>query len=164
MNIFILDDQISNIPALMSDQHVIKMILESCQILCTVHHMHNTPNVPYKKTHQNHPCVVWAAESSYNYNYVLELAQALSDEYTFRFGKRHKSQDVIDWLNDNVLDIKYSEMTQHVQCVPDDYIHRDPVTAYRDYYTKKYNDFKDFKRKAMRFTKRDVPSFLNSQK
>ena len=114
MNIFILDDQISNIPALMSDQHVIKMILESCQILCTVHHMHNTPNVPYKKTHQNHPCVVWAAESSYNYNYVLELAQALSDEYTFRFGKRHKSQDVIDWLNDNVLDIKYSEMTQHV--------------------------------------------------
>ena len=162
MNIFILDDQISNIPALMSDQHVIKMILESCQILCTVHHTHNTPNVPYKKTHQNHPCVVWAAESSYNYNYVLELAQALSDEYTFRFGKRHKSQDVIDWLNANTLNIEYSEMTQHVQCVPDDYIHRDPVKAYRDYYTKKYNDFKDFKRKAMRFTKRDVPNFLKA--
>lgn len=160
MNIFILDDDINNIPKLMSDQHVIKMILESCQILCTVHHLHNTANVPYKKTHQHHPCVVWANESTYNYSYTLELAQALSDEYTFRFGKIHKSQAVINWLKDNTPNIPYSEMTQHVQCVPDDYVHRDAVKAYRDYYVKKYNDSQESVRKAMRFTKRTIPTFI----
>ena len=162
MNIFILDDEIRDIPKLMSDQHVIKMILESCQIACTVHHLQGSDDVPYRKTHQNHPCVRWVMESLDNYHYLLALTEALCREYTFRFGKRHKSQDVLEWLNMNHPGLRSHGFTPHVQCMPDEFKQKDAVEAYKAYYFYKYTISLRDKRTRMRFTNRNVPEFITN--
>ena len=39
MNIFVLDDQPEIAAQMMCDKHVVKMILESCQLMSTAHHV-----------------------------------------------------------------------------------------------------------------------------
>lgn len=85
MNIFVLDYNPQVAAEYHCDKHVVKMILESAQILCAVHHKNGNSDVPYKLTHANHPCIIWAGESKQNYLWVTELAEALNDEYIFRF-------------------------------------------------------------------------------
>lgn len=46
------------------NKHVVKMILESVQLLCSAHYMTNENNnstykPPYKLTHKNHPSSIW---------------------------------------------------------------------------------------------------------
>ena len=61
MNIFYLHEDPATASTYMYDKHVVKMILESAQMLCTAHHHYgNGDNVPYKKAHYNHPSSVWA--------------------------------------------------------------------------------------------------------
>jgi hypothetical protein len=78
------------------------MILESAQLLCTTHWILGTNiesiNIAkiYKPTHKNHPCVLWAANHCVNYAWLLALGDHLCQEYTFRYGKKHKCQDVIN--------------------------------------------------------------------
>ena len=161
MNIFILDDHIPNIRKMMSDQHVVKMILEYCQILCTVHHVQGvTEDTPYRKTHQNHPCVKWVLESIDNYHYLEALCESLCSEYTYRFNKRHKCQDVLEWASVNHPGLRSNGFTPHVQCMPDIYKQEDAVAAYRKYYVYKYVIGMHNNRKRMRFTKRDIPNFI----
>ena len=160
MNIFILDDNMDKIPKLMSDQHVVKMILEYCQILCTAHHLQGTEDVPYKKTHQHHPCVKWVLESMQNYQYLHILCESLCSEYTYRFGRRHKSQDVLDWAQENHPGIRSNGFTPHVQCMPEEFRQEDAVEAYKSYYFYKYTMSLGNKRTKMRFTNREVPKFL----
>ena len=57
------------------DKHVVKMILEYAQILCTTHRIldklddNDTTVIYYKKTHVNHPSVKWARETKGNYTF-----------------------------------------------------------------------------------------------
>ena len=84
------------------DKHVVKMILESAQMLCTTHHLH--PNqktnyvIPYKKSFVNHPCTKWVRSSITNYKWLVELTTALNGEYRYRYDKKvnHKSFDAIN--------------------------------------------------------------------
>ena len=101
MNIFILDKDVKKCAQYHCDKHVVKMILETAQLLCGVHHVtaHDTAHVPYKLSHKNHPCAIWARESFSNYVYLCELGLELCKEYTHRYGKRHKSLDVILWCS-----------------------------------------------------------------
>ena len=110
MNIFILDYDVKKCAQYHVDKHVVKMILETSQILCGVHHMSllepyrlptSTLDIPYKLSHKNHPCSIWSRESLTNYLYLCELGLELCVEYTYRYGKRHKSQDVIEWCITN---------------------------------------------------------------
>ena len=76
------------------------MILESAQLLCGVFIIwlsQTYVNVPYKLSHKNHPCSIWARENISNYLWLCELGLELCKEYTYRYGRRHKSQDVIEW-------------------------------------------------------------------
>ena len=78
------------------DQHVIKMLLESAQLLFAAHHRLDADfadwpgdMTPYKATHTKHPDALWAASCIQNYRWLHRHACALADEYTTRFNKTH---------------------------------------------------------------------------
>ena len=68
MNIFVLDLDVKKCAEYHVDKHVVKMILESAQLLCGVHHIVSPDNVniPYKLSHKNHPCSIWTRKSLSN--------------------------------------------------------------------------------------------------
>lgn len=75
------------------DAHVIKMTLESAQILCTVAHLNglfDKDRIPYKPTHVRHPSVRWAGETCANFYWLYNHFVALCNEYFIRYQKRHK--------------------------------------------------------------------------
>ncbi len=122
------------------DKHVVKMILETAQLLCGVHHVavhdtvHDTAHVPYKLSHKNHPCSIWARDSMSNYLYLCEIGLALCEEYTYRYGKRHKSQEVIEWCLMNKPQIQDVGFTTPPKAMPDEYKTEDVIESYRKYY------------------------------
>ncbi len=122
MNIFILDLDVKKCAQYHVDKHVVKMILETAQLLCGVHHVTDqvTDQVPYKLSHKNHPCSIWARESLSNYLYLCELGLELCNEYTYRYGKRHKSQDVIEWCLTNKPNILDKGFTEPAKAMPDE--------------------------------------------
>ena len=135
MNIFILDTDTKKCAQYHCDKHVVKMILETAQLLCGVHHMTNQiTEAPYKLSHRNHPCSIWARESLSNYLYLCELGLELCKEYTYRYGKRHKSQDVIEWCLINKPNIADKEFTEPARAMPDEYKSNCVVESYRNYY------------------------------
>ena len=74
----------------LDDKRVVKMVLESAQLLSTAIIQCNGYAV-YKPTHIKHPCSLWTKASMANYEWLLEHFQALSNEYTFRYDKKHQS-------------------------------------------------------------------------
>lgn len=61
MNIFYLDKDPKLCAQYHCDKHVVKMILESAQLLCTaVNEAAGKEVAPYKSTHVNHPCSIWS--------------------------------------------------------------------------------------------------------
>ncbi|MDD3065592.1 MAG: pyrimidine dimer DNA glycosylase/endonuclease V [Endomicrobiaceae bacterium] len=118
------------------DKHICKMIVESCQILCSVFYYNSEIKPPYKLTHKNHPCCVWARESLGNFKWLLKHTEYLLDEYSLRYAKRHKCNDVFCWIksNMNVLKFNKTELTDFVQAMPEHYRLNDAVKAYRNYY------------------------------
>ena len=142
MNIFVLDRDVRKCAQYHNDKHVVKMILESAQLLCGVHHMveENTDEVPYRLSHKNHPCSIWARENISNYLWLCELGLELCKEYTHRYEKRHKSQDVIEWCLINLPNIPEEDFTEPPKAMPEEYKVDDVVQSYRNYYLgdKKY--------------------------
>lgn len=135
MNIFVLDFDVKKCAVYHCDKHVVKMILETAQLLCGVHHVAESQyEIPYKLSHKNHPCAIWSRESLSNYLYLCELGLALCEEYTYRYGKRHKSQDVIEWCLDNKPFIKDIGFTNPPKAMPDEYKVDNVVESYRNYY------------------------------
>jgi hypothetical protein len=136
MNIFFLDWDVNKCAKDHCDKHVVKMILETAQLLCSVHHTDGqvTDQIPYKLSHKNHPCSIWTRSSLSNYLYLCELGLALCKEYTNRYGKRHKSQEVIEWCLINKPKIKDIGFTEPPKAMPDEYKVSDVVESYRNYY------------------------------
>ena len=62
MNIFLLDEDLSRNARYMVDKHVVKMPVESAQMLCTALHCCGQ-DAPYKATHVNHPDNIWCRTS-----------------------------------------------------------------------------------------------------
>ena len=71
MNIFYLDKDPCRAAELQYNKHVVKMILESAQMLCAAHHYYGNEDVPYKSTHLNHPSTVWVRENSKHYRWLF---------------------------------------------------------------------------------------------
>ena len=143
MNIFFLDYDTQKCAQYHCDKHVVKMVLETAQLLCGVHHMTpqlqnnyrtSTVQVPYKLSHKNHPCAIWSRESLSNYLYLCDLGLELCKEYTYRYGKRHKSQDVIEWCLINKPNIVDKNFTTPPKAMPDEYKVNDVIESYRNYY------------------------------
>ena len=130
MNIFVLSEDPVEAARAQCNKHVVKMLRESAQLLITAFPPGTTP---YKHTHVNHPCAKWARASLANYAWLLEHARALCDEYTKRYGKVHKSEEVIASL-DRAPSVPDGPMTPFAQAMPATYRREDPVKAYRAYY------------------------------
>lgn len=135
MNIFLLDFDTRKCAMYHNNSHCVKMILETSQLLCGVHHIIETKiDIPYKLSHKNHPCSIWTRESLSNYLYLCDLGLELCKEYTYRYGKRHKSQDVIEWCIINKPNIIDKGFTDPPKAMPDEYKVDDVVQSYRNYY------------------------------
>lgn len=136
MNIFVLDTNPVIAASFYIDKHCVKMPLEIAQLLSTTHNLVNINGemAPYKTTHQNHPCSKWIRESIDNWLWLVEHGLAVSQEYTKRYGKVHKSQAVIEWCFANVPNLPDIGLTPFAQAMPDDCKNVDAVEAYRTYY------------------------------
>jgi hypothetical protein len=152
MNIFILDLDVKKCAQYHCDKHVVKMILETAQLLCGVHWVTETlHSIPYKLSHKNHPCSIWARESLSNYLYLCELGLELCNEYTYRYGKRHKSQEVIEWCLVNKPKIKDIGFTKPSKAMPDEYKVKSVVESYRNYYMGAKSGFAVWKKREKPF-------------
>ena len=143
MNIFAVDENPSIAAQDLCDVHVVKMILESAQILCTVYDLHGEwEDWMYKPTHRHHPSVLWAAENDCNYGWLQYHFAALGKEYTRRYKKRHKTSHKFGGsltggrLSYPPLSIKRADrQTPFALAMPDQYKFFDtPVNCYRAYY------------------------------
>ena len=133
MNIFILDKNPRKAARMLCDQHVVKMILESAQMLCTAC-WESGIEAPYKSTHKNHPCTIWVRESLKNYDWLIKHANELCKEYTRRYNKTHKTQEIIEWCGGNKPKFKKKKLTPFAQAMPEKYKNTDAVQAYKDFY------------------------------
>jgi len=175
MNIFVLSEDPVESAQMMCDSHVIKMILESAQLLSTAHRVldgtvvvttiprkkvifDHPSGVLYKATHVNHPCGIWVRFSDQNYAWLYMHFVALCDEYTYRFGKVHatdtKLRDVLSktpkWIPHRGLTEFVRAMKNEPQCIDIGTISE----CYRAYYRTKKNKMK------MKWTKRETPEWF----
>lgn len=123
------------------DKHLVKMILETAQLLSTAHHICGEPtDVPeiYKVTHQNHPSAIWVRETSGNYTWTYRLFRALCVEYTRRYGRVHKTEGKLLYgLMTMPRYIIHDDLTPPPACMPDEFKVEPegqwPVESYRRY-------------------------------
>ena len=70
----------------------------------------------------------------------------LSKEYTHRYGKRHKSQAVIEWCITNLPNIpELGYMTEQPKAMPDECKTDGVVNSYRKYYMIEKRNIADWK-------------------
>ncbi len=147
MNIFVLHREPEIAASMACDRHVVKMILETAQMMCTVVVAHGH-DAPYRATHAKHPCTIWAGESMANWNWLIDYGMALCEEYTKRYGKTHKSQAVIEYCAKRHIELPKIPQTPFAQAMPPQYRNECVVTAYRDYYHGEKAGFATWKTKT----------------
>jgi hypothetical protein len=174
MNRFILDENPVVAAQYHCDKHVVKMILEEAQMLCTAHRIidgneyvdassgrkikrwrlnDDREVLLYKATHVGHPCTQWVMESNNNYNWAVVLFLALLNEYAVRYGKVHKCQGMVDLLKNPPQNIRVGHLTQFPQAMPDDCKQENPIDGYRDYYI-------NHKARFAKWTNREIPEWF----
>ena len=153
MNIFYLDKEPKLCAQYHVDKHVVKMILETAQLLSTTHWMSGSEG-PYKQTHKNHPSAIWARSNKSNYTWLCELGMELCKEYTHRYGKTHKTQKHIEWLSTNIPNIPDGKFTQPTLAMPEQYKSEDHIKSYQLYYVKDKSHLHSWKN-------REVPDFIS---
>lgn len=141
MNIFILDEDVKTCAQYHCDKHVVKMVLETAQLLSSAHRLLDGNERGdelglYKVTHVNHPCSIWVRTSSANYAWAHKLLQQLVEEYTRRYGRVHKveSSGLLGALSVPPRRLPKGELSKFPQAMPEQYRSTDPVSAYRSYY------------------------------
>ena len=167
MNIFVLDLDLTKSAEYHIDKHVVKMITEHNQMLSTAHHIlkskyiSNLPKeerlkngfVPYNKTHPNHPCSIWVRESLSNYIWLCEATIKLCGEYTYRYNKTHKGEEIAKFLLNHQPEIKEKGLTKFALAMPDDVKDNDAVISYRNYYKK-------YKKHLFSWKNRKIPEWI----
>ena len=180
MNLFVLDKDPTIAAQVQCDKHVVKMIVESAQMLSTVHRMldgvetkrrsvsgktmakyfelpDDREHTLYKACHFNHPCTIWTRESMFNYRWHYIHFAALCDEYTYRYGKIHstdtKLRKALEQLPNNIPVVKMTQFKLAMKSNPE-CISSCPITSYRKFYETKQHRFK------MDWTKRKAPEWF----
>lgn len=183
MNIFVLDKKPSKAAQYHCNKHVVKMILETSQLLntaCWICLLHKRDkkisdfkkqkdiqdwlfeNVteglrpPWRMTHINHPCSVWTRASMDNYWWLGELGINLLVEYHKRYKKRHSTIKVFDWLFMYPPDLPNVGPTPHPICVPEIYkAGEDVIKSYRNFYVGDKSRFAKWEPRA------EIPEWYN---
>lgn len=152
MNIFYLDSDPIRAAEYCCDKHVVKMTLESAQLLCTAHAVldGNVARKGYflKPTHINHPSALWVRQSRTHYEWLYEHLRGLCSEYTRRYGKVYKIEregllEVLSTPPENLLDTGFTEPPQCM--VNFCQVEGDAVAAYRNYYLREKARFAKWK-------------------
>lgn len=180
MNVFVLDSCPVKSAQLQCDKHVVKMIVESAQMLSTAHRMldgveerrpsksgktmvkywvlpDERENVMYKAVHMYHPCTVWTCQTKQNYDWHYKHFIALCDEYKYRYGKTHLTDTLLrDILKTSPTNIKDTELTKQPLAMADypECMFDDVVKSYRAFYQTKQKRFK------MVWSKRETPNWF----
>ncbi len=157
MNIFFLNPSPVKAAQLQCDRHVVKMTLETAQLLCTAHQVLDGDDTSlYRITHKNHPSAIWARETSANYCWLYEHFIALCNEYTFRYDKTHlteiKFADRLAKLPQNIV---VGPMTRFPLAMPNEFKSEDLVSSYQKFYLSKKQNFE------MRWTRRAQPDWFH---
>ena len=133
---------------------VVKMILESCQMLSTaINELSGTTDAPYRTTHKHHPSTKWVMQSSDNFCMLVVHCAEMLDEYERRFNKVHKCRAVllrIQELFDPSL-FPSNEPTRLPLAMPPEFHSDDIVESYRRFYASK---------PRMRYPADKVPSWF----
>jgi len=178
MNIFYLDESPYISANMCVDKHVVKMILESAQLLSTTHRIldgrevagksktgrnvkrwvldDDRENILYSATHINHPCSIWLRQSIPNYMWLVKHMDGLIEEYKYRYGKTHKvySSGLATALESVPHNLKSSTWTIPPSAMAKEYIiSDDPVKNYRNYYM-------NGKKHLHRWSKRQIPTWM----
>jgi len=183
MNIFYLDHCPQKCAEYHVDKHVVKMILEYCQLLSTAHRIldgketiaesktgrkvkrwilpDERETVLYSATHVNHPSAVWCRETAGNYHWLYKLLTSLCAEYTYRYGKVHKCQEtgLVDALQFAPHKIDSQDpFSGPTPAMPDACkVPGDSLKSYRNYYIMEKQRMWSWKGKI---NKREVPPFM----
>lgn len=128
MNIFASSPDPRVSAMVLDDKRVVKMVLETCQLLCTAIN-ENGGVSPYKSTHKNHPCAVWARASKANYEWLLNHFDCLFLEYTRRYHKIHKCEQYYNELVSGIAYIPDGPFTNPPNCT----IFKDISNVYEAY-------------------------------
>ena len=157
MNIFALSLNPKEAAKWHVDKHIVKMPLETAQILCTVRRAYyDDETAPYRSTHQNHPCCKWAAESVQNYVWLCILGIELCKEYTYRYHKKHKCQAIIEECLEKIhKKMQNKGRTRIDQAMPEYCKMDDSVLAYRNYYVKEKSHLASWR-------SRDIPDWWSN--
>jgi hypothetical protein len=170
MNIFFLSTNPKTAAEWHCDKHVVKMLLESTQLLWTAQHIVGTgaplttaPTTKdgrhgYKPTHKNHPCAIWVRKSIANYMWLCALAAALADEYHFRYPTAgpHACEAHVTWLTANPPRLPEGQMTWPALAMPDEYKSSpNPTACYRAFYVGSKGA-----RGLLTYTRRIQPSWI----
>ena len=127
MNIFVTDPDPVISAQTLCDKHVVKMVLESAQMLSTAWRDFSTKysddNELYKTAHLNHPCSIWVRQAR---------------EYTHRYGKSHASARLkgpLMWrpFKPSALLDAIEEPYGFVLAMPDEYKSEDIFSSYQNY-------------------------------
>lgn len=176
VNIFYLDHDVRVCAKSHLDKHVVKMILEYCQLLSTAHRVldgneinvisnsgrkkkvwslpDHRDAVLYAATHINHPSAIWCRDSTGNYNWLHSLLVQLCAEYTHRYGKIHKCQQsgLVDQLGSCPNNIRHGQFTEVTPAMHDDVKLGNSIDSYRNYYINN-------KSKMASWKNREVPNW-----
>ena len=169
MNIFYLHKDPREAARLQYNKHVVKMILESAQMLSTAHRVldgdkYADKNGLYKKAHVNHPSSIWVRCSYQQYKWLYDHMVALMEEYTYRYGKHHATERLKVPLSEYPKAIPVSGLVLGAfhctagfddppQCMPKACKGEDTVLAYQNYYIIEKSGF-------ARWTKRETPAWF----
>jgi hypothetical protein len=162
MNIFVLDKDPVVAAQMQCDKHVVKMILESAQMLSTAHRLLDGEDVDerlYKVAHPKHPCTLWTMESTENYRWLYRHFVALAVEYKMRYNKTHKSyeklSEVLSQCPKNIPKGRgLTEFRLAMGSNPECKFEGNPVKSYRAFYKTKEKRFE------MKWTKRKKPNWF----
>lgn len=169
MNIFYLDENPEVCARYHCDKHVVKIILESAQLLFGAARYLTSGNENmnyegwYKSTHINHPCAKWVRDSSSNFKYLVDLTTHLNNEFKYRYDRlnNHLSYDkllnlgILEFSSDHKDLFSNSDFSELPKVVSEDCIMVSTIDSYRKYYNV-------HKSNLLSYTKRSVPKFVSN--
>ena len=175
MNIFYLSNNPEKAAQMHCDKHVVKMIVEYCQLLSTSHRLldgypyrglsdqsittthwqlnDEREDMLYKATHVAHPSSIWTRQNSEHYKWLYTLLCCLLEEYKWRYKKpQHACERLLPYLAllpHGMPEGCFTPPTPVMQ--PHYVIPGDSVTSYRKYYMEVKSGFATWKRREKPF-------------
>lgn len=132
MNIFATHTSPIQSAMWLDDKRIVKMILETAQMLSTALRRHGVGNgIHYKSAHQNHPCTLWAGNTRGNFDWLCEHGLAMCHIYTSIYGKIHNSERVIQFAYRMHRKIPMGRRKPFVDCTEFKHLDIDVCSKYK---------------------------------